>query len=65
MDIKIIVGTIDLDKPRVIHAAKEFITHEEYDHYNSWINDIALIEVNRLFLRISLALVTDVKVSYF
>ncbi|XP_011868436.1 PREDICTED: chymotrypsin-2-like [Vollenhovia emeryi] len=50
MDIKIIVGTVNLDRPRVIHAAKEIIVHKEYDSYNSWINDIALIRVYTSFV---------------
>jgi trypsin len=44
-DIKLIVGTVNLNRPGVTHAVKEIIRHEKYDPSNSWINDIALIRV--------------------
>jgi len=46
MHMKIIVGTVNLDRSRIIHAVKKIIAHKEYDPINSWLNDIALIKVN-------------------
>lgn len=51
MDMKIVAGTVNLDRPRVTHAVKEIITHKEYDIENSWLNDIALIRVNCLSIQ--------------
>jgi len=49
-DIKAIVGTIDLTKPQSQHNVVKIIKHKEYNPSNSWINDIALLQVNILYV---------------
>jgi len=49
-DIKIIVGTVNLNSPQYTHAVKQIITHKEYDPNDSWINDITLIKVITSFI---------------
>jgi len=47
-DIKAIVGTIDLTDPKSQHNVVKIIKHKEYNPSNSWINDIALLQVNMM-----------------
>jgi len=48
-DIKVIVGTISLTDPKSQYDVVKIIKHKEYNPSNSWINDIALLQVNILF----------------
>ncbi|XP_033351311.1 chymotrypsin-2-like [Bombus vosnesenskii] len=49
-EVKIISGTKNLsDSPTSVHQAVKFIVHDEYNPSDSWINDIALIKVNKPF----------------
>ncbi|XP_071859195.1 chymotrypsin-2-like [Bombus fervidus] len=48
--VEVITGTKDLSgSPTFVHQAVKFIVHAKYDPYNNWINDIALIKVNKPF----------------
>ncbi|KAL6257051.1 hypothetical protein P5V15_011986 [Pogonomyrmex californicus] len=44
-DMKIIAGTINLNRPYLTQAIKKIIRHKEYDPGNSYVNDIALLNV--------------------
>jgi len=40
------VGTTDLRRPHKTYLIKSAYVHEKYNRSNSWINDIALLEVS-------------------
>ncbi|XP_029163066.1 mite allergen Der p 3-like [Nylanderia fulva] len=44
-DITIVVGTVNLNRSGVSRIIRQIISHEKYDPDNSWLNDIALIQV--------------------
>ncbi|XP_018394859.1 PREDICTED: trypsin-1-like [Cyphomyrmex costatus] len=48
--VKVIVGTLNLIHPKSEHNVVKIIVHEEYDSLNSWINDIALLQVETPFV---------------
>ncbi|XP_018054743.1 PREDICTED: chymotrypsin-2-like [Atta colombica] len=49
-NVKVIAGTINLINPKSEHNVIKIIIHEEYDSLNSWINDIALLQVETPFI---------------
>ncbi|XP_018311475.1 chymotrypsin-2-like [Mycetomoellerius zeteki] len=49
-NVKVIAGTINLIDPKSEHNVIKIIIHEEYDALNSWINDIALLQVETPFI---------------
>jgi len=49
-EIKAIVGTIDLTDPKSQHNVVKIIKHKGYNPSSSWINDIALLQVNILYV---------------
>ncbi|XP_036138929.1 mite allergen Der f 3-like [Monomorium pharaonis] len=46
-DIKVVAGTINLTDPKSEHNVVKITVHKEYDPSNSYINDIALLKVDR------------------
>ncbi|XP_072747521.1 mite allergen Der p 3-like [Anoplolepis gracilipes] len=44
-DMIIVAGTVSLIRSGVKRAIKQIISHKEYDPYNSYINDIALLKL--------------------
>nr|XP_034195406.1 chymotrypsin-2-like isoform X5 [Osmia lignaria] len=49
--IKVIAGTINLTAPKSEHNVKKIIIHEKYDKADSWKNDIALLKVDKSFVK--------------
>ncbi|XP_031838671.1 chymotrypsin-2-like [Nomia melanderi] len=49
--IKVVAGTIDLSKPGSEHNVLKIIMHEKYNSLDSWINDIALLKVEKPFVK--------------
>ncbi|XP_043277366.1 trypsin-1-like [Venturia canescens] len=49
-NVKVIAGTVDLEKPHSIHYVKKIIIHADYDPSHSWSNDIAVLKVNEPFV---------------
>ncbi|XP_043583404.1 chymotrypsin-2-like [Bombus pyrosoma] len=48
--VQVITGTKNLNgSPTFVHQAVKFIVHTKYSPSNNWINDIALIKVNKPF----------------
>lgn len=43
-------GDIDLEGNGERHDIAKFVVHEDYDPFNQYINDIALIRVSLIFL---------------
>jgi hypothetical protein len=43
---KVYAGDIDLKGNGELHNAAELVVHEDYDPFNQYINDIALIRVS-------------------
>ncbi|XP_029050344.2 trypsin-1-like [Osmia bicornis bicornis] len=50
-NIKVIVGTIDLTAPKSEHNVMKIIIHEKYNKDDSWKNDIALLKVEKPFVK--------------
>ncbi|XP_076179602.1 chymotrypsin-2-like [Ptiloglossa arizonensis] len=53
-EIKVIAGTVDLTKPNSEYFISKIHIHEKYDSNDTWINDIALIEVKTPFVKSAL-----------
>ncbi|XP_034195404.2 chymotrypsin-2-like [Osmia lignaria lignaria] len=49
--IKVIAGTINLTTPKSEHNVKKIIIHEKYNPNDSWKNDIALLKVEKPFVK--------------
>ncbi|XP_034192565.2 chymotrypsin-2-like isoform X1 [Osmia lignaria lignaria] len=49
--IKVIAGTINLTAPKSEHYVKEIIINEKYNKTDSWKNDIALLKVEKPFVK--------------
>ncbi|KOC69515.1 Trypsin-1 [Habropoda laboriosa] len=49
--IQVVAGTIDLSKPDSQRNVVKVIVHEKYDSSDSWINDIALLKVDKPFVK--------------
>ena len=49
--IKVIAGTINLTAPKSEHNVKKIIVHEKYNPDDSWKNDIALLKVEKPFVK--------------
>ncbi|XP_076179603.1 transmembrane protease serine 9-like [Ptiloglossa arizonensis] len=50
-NIQIVAGTINLAKPTSKHNVKKIIIHELYNSSDSWKNDIALLKVDKEFIK--------------
>ncbi|KAL0111982.1 hypothetical protein PUN28_013307 [Cardiocondyla obscurior] len=50
-DIKVVAASISLLNPRSQHRVAKIIVHKDYNSYNSWINDIALLRVQTPFIK--------------
>jgi secreted trypsin-like serine protease len=44
--ITLLAGTIYLDSGGTRHRVEEIIIHEDYNKYDSWRNDIAVVRVS-------------------
>ncbi|XP_003705839.1 trypsin-1 [Megachile rotundata] len=49
--IKVIAGTINLTQPKSEHNVVKIISHEQYNENDSWKNDIALLKVEKPFVK--------------
>nr|XP_034195401.1 chymotrypsin-2-like [Osmia lignaria] len=49
--IKVIAGTINLAAQKSEYNVKKIIIHEKYDEADSWKNDIALLKVDKSFVK--------------
>ncbi|XP_017888643.1 chymotrypsin-2-like, partial [Ceratina calcarata] len=49
--IKVVAGTIDLSKSGSEHNVQKIIIHEKYNPDDSWKNDIALLKVEKPFVK--------------
>lgn len=52
--VQVIAATVNLMEPLSTYNAKEIIVHSEYDVFDSWRNDIALIEIEGEFITTAL-----------
>ncbi|XP_076249342.1 chymotrypsin-2 [Calliopsis andreniformis] len=49
--IKVVAGTINLTQPNSVHNVQTIIVHEKYNAADSWKNDIALLKVDKPFIK--------------